>query len=135
MLLKPAVVGAALTCAFFAIAFLQSGFDKVADRRGNLEWLMGHFAKSPLKGSVPALLLVVTLMELASGLLSLIAVGWIAAGQGYDVAVWAISLSLATLLMLFFGQRVAKDYAGAAVIAAYVVVGLGGLALLAMIRA
>jgi hypothetical protein len=33
---------------FLAILFLQSGIDKVVDRRGNLEWLNGHFAKSPL---------------------------------------------------------------------------------------
>jgi hypothetical protein len=41
--------------AFLAILFLQSGIDKVVDRRGNLEWLKGHFAKSPLAGVVPAL--------------------------------------------------------------------------------
>ena len=39
---------------FLAILFLQSGIDKVVDRRGNLEWLKGHFAKSPLAGMVPA---------------------------------------------------------------------------------
>ena len=31
---------------FLAILFLQSGFDKIVDRQGNLEWLKGHFAKS-----------------------------------------------------------------------------------------
>ena len=38
----------AFISAFLAILFLQSGIDKVVDRRGNLEWLTGHFAKSPL---------------------------------------------------------------------------------------
>ena len=38
------------TCAFLAILFLQSGIDKVVDRSGNLEWLTGHFASSPLAG-------------------------------------------------------------------------------------
>jgi hypothetical protein len=33
--------------AFLAILFLQSRIDKVVDRRGNLEWLKGHFAKIP----------------------------------------------------------------------------------------
>ena len=42
-----------LVSAFLAILFLQSGIDKVVDRRGNLEWLEGHFAKSPLAGIVP----------------------------------------------------------------------------------
>src|SRR5436309_13436044 len=56
--------------AFLAILFLQSGIDKVVDRRGNLEWLKGHFAKSPLAGIVPALLSVITILELAAGILS-----------------------------------------------------------------
>jgi len=42
-----------LVAAFLAILFLQSGIDKIVDRRGNLEWLKGHFAKSALAGVVP----------------------------------------------------------------------------------
>ena len=42
-----------LVSAFFAILFLQSAIDKIVDRRGNLEFLQGHFAKSPLAGMVP----------------------------------------------------------------------------------
>ena len=44
-----------LTSAFLAVLFLQSGIDKIVDRRGNLEFLQGHFAKSPLSGMVPLL--------------------------------------------------------------------------------
>ncbi len=36
-----------LISAFLGILFLQSGIDKVVDRRGNLDWLKGHFVKSP----------------------------------------------------------------------------------------
>jgi uncharacterized membrane protein YphA (DoxX/SURF4 family) len=71
------------TAAFLAILFLQSGIDKIIDRRGNLEWLKGHFAKSPLAGVVPALLTVITILELTAGLLSAIhyrAVFWTANG-------------------------------------------------------
>src|SRR5437868_12392750 len=56
--------------AFLAILFLQSGIDKIVDRRGNLEWLTGHFAKSPLAGSVPSLLTIITIIEMAAGVLS-----------------------------------------------------------------
>ena len=56
--------------AFLAILFLQSGIDKVVDRRGNFEWLKGHFAKSPLAGIVPALLICITILEVAAGVLS-----------------------------------------------------------------
>src|SRR6266496_596519 len=58
--------------AFLAILFLQSGIDKVVDRRGNLEWLKGHFAKSPLAGIVPVLLSAITILELSAGILSAI---------------------------------------------------------------
>src|SRR6187200_1549398 len=52
---------------FLAILFLQSGIDKIVDRRGNLEWLTGHFAKSPLAKMVPLLLSAITLLEIAAG--------------------------------------------------------------------
>src|SRR5678815_4929412 len=55
---------------FLAILFLQSGIDKVVDRRGNLEWLQGHFAKSPLAGMVPLLVTTITILEIAAGGLS-----------------------------------------------------------------
>jgi hypothetical protein len=57
---------------FLAILFVQSGVDKIVDRPGNLEWLKGHFAKSPLAGMVPLLLTVITILETAAGVLSAI---------------------------------------------------------------
>src|SRR5439155_5544892 len=61
-----------LASAFLAILFLQSGVDKVVDRRGNLEFLRGHFAKSPLAGMVSLLVTVITILEIAAGGLSAI---------------------------------------------------------------
>src|SRR5207244_12556813 len=61
-----------LVSAFLAILFLQSGIDKVVDRRGNLDWLKEHFAKSPLAGMVPLMVLAITTLELAAGALSAI---------------------------------------------------------------
>src|SRR5207248_6798081 len=59
-----------LGSAFLSILFLQSGIDKIIDYRSNLEWLKGHFAKSPLAGVVPILLAAITLLEVAAGVLS-----------------------------------------------------------------
>src|SRR5438045_9762639 len=59
-----------LVSAFLAILFLQSGIDKIVDRRGNLEWLKGHFAKSPLGGFVPLLFAALTIIEVGAGVLS-----------------------------------------------------------------
>src|SRR6266480_2524305 len=61
-----------LTSAFLGILFLQSGIDKTVDRRGNLEFLQGHFAKSPLSGMVPLLVTLITVLELLAGVLSAI---------------------------------------------------------------
>ena len=54
---------------FISIALLQSGIDKVLDRKGNLSWLSDHFSDSILNKNVPLLLLIVTIIELLSGFL------------------------------------------------------------------
>ncbi|MCO5298096.1 MAG: hypothetical protein M9921_14705 [Fimbriimonadaceae bacterium] len=118
-----------LACLFFAAAFLQSSLDKLFDRQGNLEFLQGHFAKTPLARFVPAMLLSVTVMEFASGVLCLVGAAslWFFPG---DWATVGLGLAATTLLMLFTGQRIAKDYVGAAVLAGYFAVALIGLAAL-----
>jgi len=37
---------------FIAAALVQSGLDKITDRKGNMDWLMGHFSKTFLSSSV-----------------------------------------------------------------------------------
>lgn len=105
--------------AVAAILFLQSGLDKVFNWKGEKEWLTGHFAKSILKGSVPLLLPVITAMELAAGSLSAIGHLMVHLDQGSGVGLLGMLIGTASLIMLFFGQRVAKDYAGAAALIPY----------------
>ena len=69
-LLTPIVSAQFLTLALLAILFLQSGIDKILDFKGNLAWLKGHFAKSPLAGQVAPMLGVITLTETAAGALA-----------------------------------------------------------------
>ena len=116
-----------LISAFFAILFLQSGIDKVVDRRGNLEWLSGHFAKSPLAGMVPLLLGVITLMELAAGALSAVGCVLILFRHDSTIAFYGAIVSGLALLALFFGQRVAKEYPGAASLVPYFLVVIAAL--------
>jgi hypothetical protein len=113
--------------AFFAILFLQSGIDKVIDRRGNLEWLTGHFAKSPLAGMVPPLLGLITIMELAAGALSGIGCGMILLRHDSTIAFYGVVLAGLALLALFFGQRMAKEYPGAATLVPYFLVVIAGV--------
>ena len=117
--------------AFLAILFLQSGIDKIVDRRGNFEWLKGHFAKSPLAGTVPALLICITILEVAAGVLSAIGCVLIILLKDSTIAFYGAVLSAAAITALFFGQRVAKEYAGAAVLVAYFLLSLVAIYLLA----
>ena len=117
--------------AFLAILFLQSGIDKVIDRRGNFEWLKAHFAKSPLAGVVPALLICITMLELAAGALSAVGCMLVVLWKDSTIAFYGAILSAAAITALFFGQRIAKDYAGAAVLVSYFLLALVAIYLLA----
>jgi diacylglycerol kinase len=117
--------------AFLAILFLQSGIDKIVDRRGNFEWLKGHFAKSPLSGIVPALLICITILEMAAGALSGVGCLLIVLLKDSTIAFYGAILSAAAITALFFGQRIAKDYAGAAVLVPYFLLTLLAIYLLA----
>src|ERR1700751_1104688 len=106
-----------LVSAFLAILFLQSGIDKIVDRQGNLQWLSGHFAKSPLAGCVSILFTVLTIIEASAGGLR---------GIGFFGAIF----SAIAILCLFFGQRMAKEYAGAAILVPYFLMTLVAIYLL-----
>ena len=116
-----------LISAFFAILFLQSAIDKLLDRRGNLAWLTGHFAKSPLARMVPLLLGVITILELAAGILSGLGCVLILLRHDSTIAFYGAVLSGVALLALFFGQRMAKEYSGAAVLVPYFLVVIAAL--------
>jgi len=117
--------------AFLAILFLQSGFEKIFDRQANLEWLTSHFAKSPLAGVVPLLLLAITILEVCAGGLAGIGCVLIVISRTATIAFIGAVLSAVAILALFFGQRMAKDYAGAAVLVPYFLLTLVTIYLLA----
>jgi hypothetical protein len=121
-----------LSSAFLAILFLQSGIDKIVDRRGNLDWLKGHFAKSPLAGFVPAMVTIITILEVAAGTLSAIGCVWIFVRRDSTFAFYGAVVSGFAIVALFFGQRMAKDYAGAATLVPYFLLTLAAIYLLAM---
>ncbi len=120
-----------LTSAFLAVLFLQSGIDKIVDRRGNLEFLQGHFAKSPFAGIVSVLVTVITILEIAAGALSAIGCVMIILTRDPTVAFYGSVISAISIVALFFGQRITKDYAGAAVLVPYFLLTLVAIYLLA----
>jgi hypothetical protein len=111
----PALFGALLV----SILFIQSGLDKVFDWKGNLGWLTGHFSKTFLNGTVPPMLATITLMELATGFLSVAGIIYFFVTGSTVLIFYSSIIGAASIAALFFGQRVAKDYAGAAVLIPY----------------
>ena len=120
----------AFISAFLAILFLQSGIDKIIDRRGNLDWLTGHFAKSPLAGMVPAMVTAITIIELAAGASSAIGCVFVLLARNSTFAFYGAVLAAISIIALFFGQRMAKDYAGAATLVPYFLLALVAIYLL-----
>lgn len=102
-----------------AVLFIQSGLDKVFDWKGNLEWLTGHFAKTPLAKMVPMMLVTITVVELTAGILAAAGIAYFLFTGSLVVIFAGAAAACAAIAALFFGQRVAKDYAGAAVLVPY----------------
>ena len=111
----PALFGALLV----SILFIQSGFDKVFDWNGNLQFLTEHFSKTFMGSMVPMLLGTMTVMETATGLLSLVGIIYFLVKRSTDVIFYASILGTGSIVALFFGQRIAKDYAGSAALIPY----------------
>lgn len=116
-----------LILVFLIVTFLQSGFDKVFDWKGNLGYITEHFKNSPLGSVVPLLLGVITVMEISAGILMLIGVFQLAIYSEGVFAFYGLIISAKTLIMLLVGQRLAKDYAGAMTLAVYFIIAVFGL--------
>ena len=117
----------ALPTTFLAILFLQSGMDKVIDFRGNQGWLTQHFGNSPLRGVVTPMLVTLTVIEVSAGVLCAVGLVELLVLGVPRIAFWGITVAALAFLALFLGQRIAKDYTGAAVLPAYFLVALIGL--------
>ena len=110
---------ALLAALLIAILFIQAGLDKVFDWKGNIGWLTGHFAKTFLSGMVPMMVATITVMELATGFLSAAGLIYFLFTASTVLIFYAAVLGAFSIIALFFGQRVAKDYPGAAVLVPY----------------
>lgn len=108
-----------LLLIFLVITLIQSGLDKIMDWNGNLSWLKGHFSETPFKNIVPTLLSIVLVIEVIAGTLCGIGIVQFILDGTSTMAFYGAILSCITLLLLLFGQRIAKDYEGAKTIVIY----------------
>ena len=131
-LLNPIHFSQLLTALFLAILFLQSGLDKVFNFGDNLGWLTGHFSKTPFRGQVKVMLITITITEVAAGVLALLGAGQIVLNGEKTFAMYGAQLAALNIAMLFFGQRIAKDYPGATSLVPYFIVCIGEILLLTL---
>lgn len=112
---------------FLGVAMVQSGVDKITDWKGNHSWLVSHFSNSFLAPFVTPMLGTVTALETVGGLLLLFGAGnGLINGDTYYVLCGLLIIAI-NILALFFGQRIAKDYEGAAVLVNYFILTIIGL--------
>lgn len=127
--LTTVLVAQLLASGFFAILFLQSGLDKVLDWKGNREYIGGFLAKTPL-GHFPGLMLFsITCLEVLAGVLSAAGCVLLFITGDAHFAQAGATVAGVSLLCLFLGQRLAKDYAAAAGLVPYVIAAVGAVLL------
>lgn len=119
-----------LATALLAAVFLQSGLDKILDREGNKAYIGGQFANTPLAPHAGWMLLVVTVLETSAGVLLGLGALLVLLGVGTSVAFLGVAIAGANVVGLMFGQRVVKDYGGAAVLVPYFLLILATMLLL-----
>ena len=103
----------------FGITYLQSSYEKLFYWEDNVTWLKGHFAKTRLKNHVKLALVNLVIMELISTILCFVGCIELYVSNGRIFGFYGAVFSAITLLMMLFGQRLAKDYDGARTIVIY----------------
>ena len=120
-------ISQALIALFLGIAMIQSGFDKIIDWKGNRSFLIDHFSNTFFSQFVMPLLLVVTILEVIGGIVCFIGVGDVLINNNSQLIKVGLFIIALDLIALFFGQRFAKDYVGAAVLVNYFILTVIGL--------
>ena len=108
-----------LSSIFFAIVFFQSGIDKFIDRKGNINFFENHFKNTLFHKIHAQALTALMLLELIAA--SLCAYGCIFSivYKNTGFIFYGLLVTSFVLLSLLLGQRIAKDYIGAADITIY----------------
>jgi len=112
-------VASILILVFLAVTFIQSGYEKVMDWKGNVEFLKEHFAKTSLRKHTNLALLHILVFEMISGILCIVGCIQLLINNERTFGLYGGIFSCITLIMLLFGQRLAKDYDGARTIVIY----------------
>ena len=118
-----------LILVFFSIVFIQSGIDKIIDKKGNLSFLVSHLEKVFSKTLIKIAFYVVTFLEISSGILCLLGVFQLLFFEQKQLGLIGVFIGSVALLILLFGQRVSRNYDGAQTIVVYFILSIIGVLL------
>ena len=116
-----------LVLVFLAITFIMSAHDKIFHWKDNMAWMKPHFEKTILKNLVPQSVGLLLLFELIAGISCVVGIIELYINGGRMFGFYGCVYSCITLLMMLFGQRLAKDFDGARTIAIYFVPAILGV--------
>ena len=108
-----------LSSIFFAIVFFQSGIDKIIDRKGNLNFFENHFKNTLFHKIYTHALTILMLLELIAAILCAYGCIYSIVYKDTGFIFYGLLVTCFVLLSLLLGQRIAKDYVGAADITIY----------------
>ena len=108
-----------LVSIFFSIVFFQSSMDKIKDREGNLKFFNQHFKETIFQDYTSLSLDLLVLLEFFSAFLCFLGIFYKVLYNDSIFIYYGLLMSAIVLLSLLLGQRLAKDYAGAADITIY----------------
>ena len=101
------------------IVFFQSSIDKVIDRDGNLIFFKAHFKNTIFQNQLALSLTLLTLFEFLAASLCSFGIIYRVFYLESIYIFYGLLICAIVLLMLLLGQRLAKDYVGAADITIY----------------
>ena len=113
-----------LSSIFFSIVFFQSGIDKAIDRKGNLDFFESHFKNTLFHKIYAQALTVLMFLELIAASLCTYGCLYSIVYKNTGFIFYGLLVTSFVLLSLLLGQRIAKDYVGAADITIYFILSI-----------
>lgn len=121
-----------LLLLFLLITFWMSFYEKISTYKDTKGWMESHFEKTSLKNRISVLLPILVSIEILAVLFLVPAiVNQLFGFSEFPFSRISLIICAVSLLMLLFGQRIAKDYQSAAGITSYFIVVILGFILLA----
>jgi hypothetical protein len=116
-----------LVLVFLTITFILSAHDKLFHWNDSMAWMKPHFEKTFLKNYVPQVVGVLVFFELIAGISCVVGIIELYINGGRMFGFYGAVFSCISLLMMLFGQRLAKDFDGARTIAIYFIIAILGV--------